>query len=64
MVKAPKGYYYFEAEIEAEGVEEIDAIDKRLRAEAGLIGLEVFQPEAMQEFIYMLDREVNEEVIL
>lgn len=62
VVKAPKGYYYFEAECIAQNEAEIEKIYEYLTQKANEMSLKVLSPNEMQEFIYMLDRDVNEVV--
>jgi predicted adenylyl cyclase CyaB len=63
-VKTPKNYFYYEAEGAAADKSNVSKVHGELILKAKSFGLEVLGPEKMKEFIYLLDREVNEEVEL
>ncbi|PIR97081.1 MAG: hypothetical protein COT91_03180 [Candidatus Doudnabacteria bacterium CG10_big_fil_rev_8_21_14_0_10_41_10] len=60
----PKDIKYYEAEIVVENKDESEEKRKELVAAAEKLGVKVLNDERMKEFIYMLDKEVNEVVEL
>lgn len=62
VVKTPKDYFYFEAELETENENEVDEMHAAIAKKARSLGLNVLTPEETRDFLYLLDREVNEEV--
>lgn len=61
----PKNIRFFETEQEAESDADISQVKEALVAHARKLGADpLVTDEQMREFIYMLDREVNEEVVL
>lgn len=64
LVRAPKGIYYFEAEQEASGNEDIEKLFSNLMSEARALHLTVLDREQTKEFIAFLDKEVNEWIVL
>ncbi len=63
VVKTPKDYFYFEAEQETENEGDVEKIHAALAEKAGSLGLQVLTPEETRDFLFLLDREVNEEVV-
>jgi predicted adenylyl cyclase CyaB len=61
IVTVPGGLSYYEAEQEAEKAEDGERIREHLTKEAERLGLSVLGPDAMRDFIYTLDREVNKD---
>jgi predicted adenylyl cyclase CyaB len=64
LVTCPKNIHYFEAEKEAREEGEIPAVKQELAEAAASLGVAGLNDEAMKEFIFWLDKEVNEEVTL
>lgn len=62
VVATPKGLWYYEAELEAANGEEVSEITKKLHAAAGELQLPIMSDEELDEFINILDKEVNEDV--
>ncbi len=64
LVRTPKDYFYYEAEVAAGDEDDVPKIQDGLVRQAKMFGLDVLDPDEMREFIHFLDREVNEEVEL
>jgi predicted adenylyl cyclase CyaB len=64
IVRAPKDHFFYEAERSAKDKEESKQVQKDLALEAARVKLNVFTPKEDQEFIYLLFKEVDEEVLL
>ncbi len=64
VVGTPKGLWYWEAEREVAAETEVPAARSALEAQARGLGLAILTPQELQEFIDVLDREVNVEVEL
>lgn len=64
IVATPKGLWYWEAEQAAQREDEVQAIHEHLVAEAQVLGLKVMDEKELEEFIHILDTEVNVEVEL
>ncbi len=64
VVATPKGLWYWEAEREVSGEGEVAAAHAALETQAKELGLTILTPRELQEFIDILDREVNVEVEL
>lgn len=64
LVRTPKDYFYYEAEMTALSDNGISAVHTELVRKAKSLGLEVLGPEEMKSFIAFLDKEVNEEIVL
>jgi predicted adenylyl cyclase CyaB len=64
IVETPQNYYYYEAEKEVDPEADMEAVKKQLVAVAALIGLTVLDNDAMRDFLFLLDKEVNEIVDL
>lgn len=62
LVDAGKNLYYFEVEKEASTDSEAKELQMILAAEAQKLHLPIFTPRETQDFIQLLDREVNVEV--
>ena len=62
VVRTPKDYFYFEAEQETENEGDVEKIHAALAEKARSVGLTVLTPEETRDFLFLLDREVNEEV--
>jgi predicted adenylyl cyclase CyaB len=61
LVKTPpKDYYYYEAEKAVEPESDLESVRQELVMAAKDLQLEVLDTNAMREFIYFLDKEVNE----
>lgn len=64
LVDAGKNILYYEAEQEATEPSQAPAVQRHLEEEARRLNLPVFTTEQTQEFVNLLDREVNVEVTL
>lgn len=64
LVRTPKDYFYYEAELAVEAGSNMEAIRESLIVAAKELNLEVLDNDAMRKFIYFLDKEVNEIVEL
>lgn len=64
LVDAGKNILYYEAEQVTENPADAPKIQKHLEEEARQLNLQVFTKEQTQEFVNLLDREVNVEVAL
>lgn len=62
LVRAPKQNYYFEAEVVVEAPEDIAKAEAHAAKEAEALGLTVFSPNELKDYIEWLDKEVNEVV--
>lgn len=60
----PKNLKMFEAELVAESEAEIESQKARLWQQAEELGVKPLEGDAMRDYLYYLDREVNEEVEL
>lgn len=64
VVRAPKDYFFYEAERGASTSMEIESVRAELVGAAAKLGLGVFTPEEDRDFIYLLYNKVDEEVDL
>lgn len=64
IVKTPKDYFYYEAELTLAEGDDVTAAHQKLEQEAKALDLQVLNQEQMKEFIAFLDKEVNEAVDL
>lgn len=64
LVRTPKDYFYYEAELAIEDGANATEAHQKLESAAKELNLEILDPNAMREFIYFLDKEVNEIVDL
>lgn len=64
LVKCPKDIFYYEAEMSTENKDEAESKRQHLLQAAEKLGYRALNDDEMREFIYMLDKEVNEVVEL
>jgi len=64
LVRTPKDYFYYEAELVVENGVNPDAAHKQLEAAVKALELPLLDPDGTREFFYFLDKEVNEIVDL